>query len=76
MKYAEIEGLEGEKFRRLTGVKRTTFEKMLEILRESAKKKQAKGGRMSNQNKNHFKITNNVVTKFLKPLQYKAYLNF
>ncbi len=45
MKYAGIEGLEDEKFRRLTGVKRTTFEKMLEILRESAKKKQAKGGR-------------------------------
>lgn len=45
MKYAGIEGLEDEKFRRLTGVKRTTFEKMLDILRESAKKKQAKGGR-------------------------------
>lgn len=45
MKYAGIEGLEDEKFRRLTGVKRTTFEKMIEILRESSKKKQAKGGR-------------------------------
>lgn len=45
MKYAGIKGLENEKFRRLTGVKRSTFEKMLEILRESAKKKQAKGGR-------------------------------
>lgn len=45
MKYAGIEGLGDEKFRRLTGVKRTTFEKMIEILRESAKKKQAKGGR-------------------------------
>jgi len=45
MKYAGIEGLEDEKFRRLTGVKRTTFEKMIEILKESAKKKQAKGGR-------------------------------
>ena len=45
MKYAGIEGLEDEKFRRLTGVKRTTFEKMIEILKESAKKKQARGGR-------------------------------
>lgn len=45
MKYAGIEGLEDKKFRRLTGVKRTTFEKMIEILKESAKKKQAKGGR-------------------------------
>ncbi|SNV39531.1 Uncharacterised protein [Legionella spiritensis] len=34
MKYVGIKGLEDEKFRRLTGVKRSTFEKMVEILRE------------------------------------------
>lgn len=45
MKYEGIKGLDDEKFRRLTGVKRSTFEKMIEILRESSKKKQAKGGR-------------------------------
>lgn len=45
MKYAMIQGLEEEKFRRLTGVKRSTFEKMLGILRESDKKKHVKGGR-------------------------------
>ena len=45
MKYAVIKGLEDEKFRRLTGVKRTTFEKMVEILSDSDKKKRAKGGR-------------------------------
>ena len=45
MKYEGIKGLEDEKFRRLTGIKRTTFEKMIEILRESSKKKQARGGR-------------------------------
>ena len=45
MKYEGIKGLEDEKFRRLTGVKRTTFEKMIGILGEASKKKQAKGGR-------------------------------
>lgn len=45
MKYESIKGLEDEKFRRLTGVKRTTFEKMLSILSEADTKKHAKGGR-------------------------------
>jgi hypothetical protein len=45
MKYEVIKDPEEEKFRRLTGVKRATFEKMLAILREADKKKQSKGGR-------------------------------
>ena len=45
MKYEGIQGLEDEKFRRLTGVKRATFEKMLAILSEVDKKKHVKGGR-------------------------------
>ncbi|MBP9721811.1 MAG: IS5/IS1182 family transposase, partial [Gammaproteobacteria bacterium] len=32
MKYEAIKSIEDEKFRRLTGIKRTTFEKMIEIL--------------------------------------------
>ena len=47
MKYEGIKGLEDEKFRRLTGVKRGTFDKMLVILSEAEKKKKAKGGRKS-----------------------------
>jgi hypothetical protein len=47
MKYESIKGLEEEKFRRLTGVKRSTFEKMMVILSESDKQKKAKGGRKS-----------------------------
>ena len=35
MKYRQIERLDGEEFRRLTGVKPTTFHRMLEILREA-----------------------------------------
>ena len=47
MRYESLKELEGEKFRRLTGVKRFTFEKMIGILREADKKKRVKGGRKS-----------------------------
>ena len=42
MKYEVIKGLDDEKFRRLTGVKKSTFVKMIEILSEAEKKKRAK----------------------------------
>lgn len=45
MKYEGIKELEDGKFRRLTGVKRATFDKMLKVLSEAEKKKKAKGGR-------------------------------
>ena len=45
MKYNQIQVLEDEKFRRLTGVKRSTFERMLVIIRTADQKKKAKGGR-------------------------------
>lgn len=45
MKYKTVSTLEEEAFRRLTGVKRATFNKMTEILRESNKAKKRKGGR-------------------------------
>ena len=45
MRYNQIKELAGEKFRRLTGVKQATFDKMREILRQADKSKKAKGGR-------------------------------
>jgi pyruvate-formate lyase-activating enzyme len=44
MKYENIKGYADDKFRRITGVKRTTFEKMLEILSPAKKKLACKGG--------------------------------
>jgi len=44
MKYENIKGYREEKFRRITGVKRTTFEKMLGILEEAETIRRAKGG--------------------------------
>jgi hypothetical protein len=48
MKYKTLKGLCDEEFRRLTGVKRTTFEKMVSILKEAEKKKKAFGGKPNN----------------------------
>lgn len=45
MKFDKIADLDDERFRRLTGVKRTTFNKMLSILQEADKVKKSKGGR-------------------------------
>lgn len=44
-KWSRVQGLEDEFFRRLTGVKRATFEKMLEILEEAEIHKKSQGGR-------------------------------
>jgi len=45
MKYEIIKSYSDEQFRRITGVRRTTFEKMLEILRPKLKEKLYRGGR-------------------------------
>ena len=45
MKYQKITALEESAFRRLTGVKRTTFNKMVEILKEASRLKKRRGGR-------------------------------
>ncbi|MBS4165314.1 Uncharacterized protein NEOC65_000368 [Neochlamydia sp. AcF65] len=45
MKFDKIEKLDDERFRRLTGVKRSTFDKMVQILQEADTAKKIKGGR-------------------------------
>jgi hypothetical protein len=44
VKYENIQGYSDEQFRRITGVKRTTFEKMLTILRPAKHELTSKGG--------------------------------
>lgn len=46
-KYSQVERLSDEKFKRLTGVKRSTFFQMVDILREADSLKKAVGGRRS-----------------------------
>jgi len=45
MKFEKAKDLDNEKFRRLTGLKRSTFNQMILILLESHKMKKARGGR-------------------------------
>ena len=45
MKYEKLKNLKESDFRRHTGVKRTTFNKMIEILNPAYAKKHSKGGR-------------------------------
>jgi hypothetical protein len=45
MKFEEIQDIEDLKFKRLTGVKRRTFSKIVGILGESIKNRKAKSGR-------------------------------
>lgn len=47
MKYEKVRVLSDGQFRRLTGVKRQTFEKMIELLTKSDQIKKSKGGRPS-----------------------------
>jgi hypothetical protein len=51
--YEQLKDLSNEKFRRRTGVKKQTFDKMVEVLTQEDKLKKAKGGR-----KNKLSITN------------------
>lgn len=44
-KYDELKNLKDELFRRLTGVKHKTFNRMVEIVQEAHQKKMAAGGR-------------------------------
>ena len=44
-KWSNVKNLGGEQFRRLTGVKRVTFDKMLELLSIEQTQKKAQGGR-------------------------------
>lgn len=45
VKHRQVQQLDSARFRRLTGVKPSTFERMVSILRTAAKEKKARGGR-------------------------------
>lgn len=70
MKYPQIQGLEDEKFRRLTGVKRSTFEKMLSILKDANIKKKAQGGR-----KNKLCIEDQLLMSLEYIREYRTYFH-
>lgn len=70
MKYNQIKELEDEKFRRLTGVKRSTFIKMVNILREADDQKKSRGGR-----KNKLSIKDQLLMALEYIREYRTYFH-
>lgn len=70
MKYEIVKELDKEEFRRLTGVKRSTFNKMVGILCEENKKKKAKGGRKNKLNVEDMLL---MVLEYLR--EYRTYFH-
>ena len=70
MKQDKIKDLGEEEFRRLTGIKPETFEKMLEILSDADRKKKARGGR---RNKLNLKDQLLVTLEYIR--EYRTYFH-
>lgn len=70
MKFDKIAGLDDERFRRLTGVKRSTFERMILILQEADKAKKVKGGR-----RNKLSIENMLLMSLEYMREYRTYFH-
>jgi hypothetical protein len=70
MKYEQLEDLGAEEFRRLTGVKSTTFRRMCEILKEADTKKKAAGGR-----KNKLSLEDRLLMALEYIREYRTYFH-
>lgn len=70
MKFEMVRNLDDEKFRRLTGVKQNTFEKMTLILEQESKNKKIKGGR-----KNKLSIENMLLMSLEYIREYRTYFH-
>lgn len=70
MKFDQIKFFPDKQFRRVTGVKRETFDRMVEIVREAHIKKKAKGGRP-----NKLTIENMVLMTLEYLREYRTYLH-
>ena len=70
VKFEMVKDLEDEKFRRLTGVKRTTFERMTIILEEANRTKKINGGR-----KNKLSIENMLLMSLEYIREYRTYFH-
>ncbi|SPR11494.1 IS5 family transposase ISOt6 [Orientia tsutsugamushi] len=70
MKFDQIKELKDEKFRRLTGVRKWTFSKMVDILRKADGLKKSKGGR---KNKLNLEEQLLMVLEYLR--EYRTYFH-
>ena len=70
MKFETVKGLDPEKFRRLTGVKRTTFDKMAGILEEAIQNRKTTKGR-----KKKLSIENMLLMTLEYIREYRTYFH-
>lgn len=70
MKFDNVKGLSDAQFRRVTGVKHKTFDKMVEIVQEAHRKKKARGGRP-----NKLTIEDMVLMTLEYLREYRTYLH-
>ena len=70
MKFETVKELDNEKFHRLAGVKRTTFDKMTLILEQSSNDKKINGGR-----KNKLSIENMLLMTLEYIREYRTYFH-
>src|SRR5882757_4151967 len=70
MLFEEVSALRDEKFRRLTGMKRSTFERCLEILREGERVQKARGGR-----RNQLSLENRLLMSLCYWREYRTYFH-
>lgn len=70
MFFEELEPLRDDKFRRLTGMQRTTFEQCLEILREGERVQKSRGGR-----RNHLSLENRLLMSLCYWREYRTYFH-
>ena len=70
MKFEMVKDLDDEKFRRLTGVKRTTFMRMISILDQANRNKKVNGGR-----KNKLSTENMLLMSLEYIREYRTYFH-
>lgn len=70
MKFEAVKGLDAEKFRRLTGIKRTTFDKMVDILKQAVKSRKTNKGR-----KKKLSIENMLLMTLEYLREYRTYFH-
>ncbi len=70
MKFETVKNLDDEKFRRLTGVKRSTFDKMLDILEQSIKTRKVNSGR-----KKKLSLENSLLMTLEYIREYRTYFH-
>jgi hypothetical protein len=70
MRFEQIKILDDERFRRLTGVKRATFNKMADIIKEADVAKKARGGR-----KNKLCIEDQLLISLEYIREYRTYFH-